>query len=518
MPDVEVRLAEASPETGLGTRALRGILSGFAQSAVQRFVSFGSQLALAALLRPADFGLIGLATGIAGIVQSMTDVGVEEVLVRRRRRFDIWCAAAFWTMLALLSASGLAIAAIAPFAAIAYHAPGLRGLLLVLAISMPLGAFSVVRGVALRAELRFGFLAAWGSTESLLQALLTVGFAAGGLGAYSFVLPVPIVTVARATAFRAMWRRPVVVWRLPRPRLWRSLIGVSGVTFASKLCMSMIGQGDYVTLGLIAGHAAVGEYWFGFRLAAQPLFILAGNLSGVLFPTLVTLDRDRARQGEAAFKASRLLSTLVMPAAFCQAAIAAPLIDQFFARNWSGSVPVIQLLSVGLGFDAVSWIAGSLLAARGEFSTLLRRLVVQLPVFLLLAAAGARTDGAVGTAASVAFYYVATQPIFVWSVFRTLGVKPRAIASLYLKPAALGAVAVGAGMLAASLLPHGFRIERAVLIAVVTIALYAPLLRWLQPEVAIEIADRIRPFAGRLPRIRTGSSAAPSAVRSPARR
>ena len=60
----------------------------------------------------------------------------------------------------------------------------------------------------------------------------------------------------------------------------------------------------------------------------SPLWILAGNFSGVIFPVLAQLRGDPQRQGDAALKASNLLSFCVMPLAMLQAAAAAPLVDQ----------------------------------------------------------------------------------------------------------------------------------------------------------------------------------------------
>ena len=99
----------------------------------------------------------------------------------------------------------------------------------------------------------------------------------------------------------------------------------------------------------------VGAYFFAFRLAIQPVQLLAGNLSNVLFPILAQLRGDPARQGEAALKASRVLSYVVMPYCFLQAAVAKPLLTLVFADKWLAAIPLMQILSIGLAFDAVSW-------------------------------------------------------------------------------------------------------------------------------------------------------------------
>ena len=123
-------------------------------------------------------------------------------------------------------------------------------------------------------------------------------------------------------------------------------------------------------LGYLAGESAVGRYYFGFPsrgsaacgcwqgISAGSCFLRAGAHSRTI--RIVRLS--------AVLKASILLSYSVMPVACLQAAVAAPLVEQLFRSPLDcHRYPIIQLLSVGLAFDAVSWMAGGLLSARGEY-------------------------------------------------------------------------------------------------------------------------------------------------------
>jgi len=59
------------------------------------------------------------------------------------------------------------------------------------------------------------------------------------------------------------------------------LLRVAGnniANFLSKTIVDMINQGNYIILGLIASQDIVGVYYFGFRVAAQPFWMLAGNI------------------------------------------------------------------------------------------------------------------------------------------------------------------------------------------------------------------------------------------------
>lgn len=470
---------------------LHGVVLMLAQNVVARGCGFLSQLVLARLLLPEDFGVISLTYSVTTIAATLMNVGLDDVLLQRQRGLRLWAGPAFWISLGLALLAGGSVILVSPAAAALYHAPRLVGLLAVLALSMPIGALSSVPGMMLRARMRFGFLAVYGSLEIVGQSLLTVGFAWYGFGAYSFVLPAPILGVVHAVVW---WWVAVPGARLrPQRRRWKYVVGNTVVTLASRTIIAVIGQGDYMVLGLIASQDVVGAYYFGFRLAVQPLWMLAGNFSGVLFPVLVQLGSDPRRQGEAALKASTLLSYCVMPFGLMQAAVAGPLVTLAFGARWISSIPIIELLSVGLALDAVSWVAGSLLTARGEFRAGLRYLLFQVPVFFVLVTIGAVLGQGVGVAWGVSLFYASTQPIFVCRVFLRVGVGTRHVLLLYLRPTAYSVVAIGAG-LSVSMLPvlASAPLGRVIVTGAIGTTLYAFLVKWQAPEIWNELAGRFR--------------------------
>ena len=56
-----------------------------------------------------------------------------------------------------------------------------------------------------------------------------------------------------------------------------------------------------------------------------------------------------------------------MPLGFLQAALSDPALRLISSPQWHGSIILVQILSIGLPFDAASWIANALINARGEF-------------------------------------------------------------------------------------------------------------------------------------------------------
>lgn len=434
----------------LGRSTLIGTSWLIAQNAGTRIIGFGSQIVLAKLLAPADFGNLGLALTVTTIASVIANFGVDDVLLQRQRHLRFWAMSGFLASLGLGLVSFIAVIIAAPFAAAIYHSPVLQSLLPLMALAMPLTALATVSTAAIRADLNFRFLAGYATIEFLLLQALTIALALLGFGVYSFAVPIPLMAGLRALVF----------WRLAKPRLGRirrrqlGMMGAnSAAVFGTKVLTAAVGQGDYFVLGLLASKTVVGAYFFAFRLAVQPIQMLAGNLTNVLFPVLAKLRNDPVRQREAALKASRVLAFAVMPYCFLQAAVARPLLNFVFGEKWQTAIPLVEILSIGLAFDAVSWVAGALLQARGEFRRSLAYSCLFFPLFFAMVTLGALRWAGEGVAGAVTLFYTIFAPLYSWSVFHRMGVPFRDVMSIYALPVALAATAAILALLIGALAP-----------------------------------------------------------------
>lgn len=496
-----------SAPSSVASSARQGMLWLFGQSVVSRALQAAAQIALAWLLVPADFGLIGLAYTITAIVGGLFSLGFEDVLLQRHRGLRVWTGTVFWMSLAAGFLGGVALLLAAPMAASLYGQAPLVGLIAIIALGAPIGALATIPSAILRASLNFRLLAAVSLGEAVFTSAFSIALAATGFGAYSFVLPVPFIAAGRVFV---LWRaarssaaaRGDAKWDLAFPRRarrsWR-LVPAASAALGTSLLTTIVAQGAYIALGLIVADAvAIGLYFFAFKLAVQPLRMLAGSFSAVLFPALVQYRNDPRRQRDAALQVSQMLSIVVMPLCFLQAALAASLLEVFFAPRWQGSAPIVQLLSLGLAFDASSWAAGAFLNARGEFKRGFVYSLIAAPVFIAVVSAGALIQGSLGVAAAVALFYALLAPVYCYAVFRQAGSTGwREIARIYAGPALLSGAATGVSYACvAAVWPSPLALLCAT--PLLTISIYVPLLRLVCPEPYRRVRQQV--FALRRPR------------------
>jgi len=381
---------------------------------------------------------------------------------------------------------------IAPLAALLYHSSDFVPLTLICSIGIPLTAMTTVPTVLLRTKLNFRFVAVYNVAEFVAVQILTVVLAFKGFGPYSFVIPTPILAFVRLVVFCAV--APFSLKRRFRFTQVAYLIRSGSAVFTSKFLIQLISQGDYFVLGVTSTKAEVGLYYFSFKLATQTVWIVAGNISNVVAPMLVKFSGRVREQVAVTWSVCRLMAFVAIPVCFLQALESQSVIRIFFGGKWFGAFPIVAILSIGLGLDAVTWITAAFMNARKEYGRGLAYTAAFAPLFFALVYAGARLDGAIGVAVGVGVYYALYGPIMSGLVLSRYEVKWAAVLGLFVRPTLLAVAAcaiAAADRLApwpAVLLP-----VQVVLECVVWAGAYIALLALFNREVLLDVAGRFLP-------------------------
>ncbi|MGC1302345.1 MAG: oligosaccharide flippase family protein [Caulobacteraceae bacterium] len=476
-------------QPSLGRTTVLGAAWAFGQNVGFRAINFLSQLFLARILAPTDFGQIALVLTMNAFLTPLTDFGIEDVLVSRIKALRYWIGPAFGLSITLaLLGAGLMMAA-SPLLAVVYRAPNFVGLTIPLALNMALSGLSTIPVAKLRAELKFGALSSYNLIEFLVIQTATVVLAWGGLGAYAFVLPLPFTATIKALFF---WKlAPIPMHNAFRFGTWRFLLGRSGLAFGGRLLTGVREQGDNVLLGLLATEATVGAYALGFRLAAQPVYLLIRSLSVALFPAMATLAADPVRQTSMAVRAARILAYVVTPFTFLEAVLAAPLVKMLFGPKWLPAAPFIEILSIGLAFEVLPCVSGALATARGRFHFQFRAALVSTSCFVVAIALGYWLHGPIGMAFAVSAYFAVMSIAYGLFAFHPMPGLYRTVLELWAAPFLLSAVGIGGGrLLADSLAPEGNILADVILTTVFGGTIYLGLLGAMHRRALRELAGK----------------------------
>jgi len=346
-------------------RTVSGVLWTLGSSLVGQVLQYVVQLILTWLLVPEDFGLVGLATNITGLVAVVSGLGLAQALIQRRDIDQGHKDAAFWVGLWVGAALSLLVALAAPVLAWLYDDARVLPILIVSGLGFPLSAITAVQSALLRREMKFGQIArieVCGGT--VLQCASSVALALCGAGPYAIVLG-------------SLLRLPLTTWLYARATSYRPGRGVERGKLRELWSfgghMTVAGIVDYVTFSLdsfvlprLLGMTALGLYAWATRLVTFPLFRVATAVTAVGFPAFSQIQHELPRMRRAYLKMVRYVAFLCFPMMAGLGCLAPEFVTGCFRAEWHDAVPVIQVLTVLGAFLAIGTTVGPVFQARAR--------------------------------------------------------------------------------------------------------------------------------------------------------
>jgi PST family polysaccharide transporter len=431
----------------LRSESIRGVKWIAVQNYGAKFISFAVLAVLARLLEPAAFGIVALASVYVTFLQVFQDQGFSDAIVQREALEDDHVHSAFW----FSTGCGLVLFALSvPMAGVVAHIvarPALAPVIRWLSIDFVLTAVSGPAVALLTRALEFRALATRTVISNVAGGLVGVAMAFAGAGVWALVGQVLVQGIVEIVIVYA-----AVAWR-PRLRfsarhqkdLYRfgvNMLVVNVMTFASR-------QGDDLLVGVVLGPVALGYYTLAYRLLLVATDFFIATMSAVAFPVFSRLQDEPVRLRQALLEATRLSSTVAVPAFVMMSLTASSLISVAFGPNWGPSVPVLQVLAfIGI-VHSVFYFGQNAIKARGKPGWLVviatSNTIVNLAGFMIAVHWGIV---AVAAAYVIRGYLLAPVPLLI--LRRVLDMRLKVYLRLLVVPAAACAVmAMSVGAVAA---------------------------------------------------------------------
>ena len=326
-----------------------------------RAIGLVSVIVLARLLEPKDFGIVAVALSAAAFVELFGWIGLRQALLRvpdpDRSHYDT-----AWTIqliLFLLLAVGMI--AIAPLAAHFYGNPAVTGILCAMSLRMVALAVSNIGIVDFERDMTFG-------REMTMRLCARVASLVVSLVA-AYLLRNYWALVIGMIAYSVFWAIGTYVAHPFRPR-WglerrAEILGVSLWMFVSTFSEWVQSQIERLVLGRFSPVATVGLYSVSKDLSIIFTAEIATALNRVTF---VTVARDQEKGGGAGNVAIVIgaYATIVAPLAAGLVATAPDTIAVLLGAKWLPAVPLMRIIALYTGVQAVYLMVGSVLQASGQ--------------------------------------------------------------------------------------------------------------------------------------------------------
>lgn len=397
---------------------------------------------LARLLSPADFGLIGVASAIIGILMIFSQIGIGAALVQLTPLTPSHAAAAL--ALSLLFASVMAGVLLSGADSIAsfFQMPELRKILYALSMVFPMAALSTVSEAILQRMMCFRLLAAaMLLSYGLGYGLVGIVCANLGFGVWALVAAILAQNFLRTSCLLIAYPRGLALAKVnikAATQLLRFGLGLSLGRVANQLAT----QGDNLIVGKLMASDAVGVYGRAYQLASLPANLLGSIIDKVLYPALAAVQSENVRLRRGFLRALRAAVATALPFSAVLVVLAPEVILFLLGPEWGEVVLPFQLLSVALVFRTSYKICDSLARAAGTVYRQAWRHWIYAVAVIVGSAVGqvwGLAGVAFGVAGAVALHYVLMLRLSV----NLTGVTWSEIGIIHLSAAPLGLTVVG---------------------------------------------------------------------------
>ncbi len=334
------------PETtSLRQKATSGVVWTAVQKYSVTFITFVSDIVLARLLSPYDFGCIEMLAIFMLLSETLVNGGFGAALIQKKRPTqEDYSTIFFWNigMAALIYAIlFLCAPAIARF----YKIPLLSSVLRVQGLVLFVYAFNIVQTNQLRKQFRFKALAIVSVITSIIALGVTILMAYTGLGVWSLVAKNLIATGLTSLIFwfYVKWRpRFVFSWQS-----FKELFGFGFYMFLSNLVTSFSAKLQGLLIGKVYSPSTMGFYAKASGTEGVASTTISQILDQVTFPLYAEAQDDLKRLGDIVKRLVLALSYVTFPLMFIMILVAKPMFILLYSEKWLQSVPYFQVLCIG---------------------------------------------------------------------------------------------------------------------------------------------------------------------------
>lgn len=321
-------------------------ISGMIWSGIQRFgtmgIGFISNMVLARLLTPEDFGCMGMVLIFITLSNTFIDAGFGSALIQKNNPTDTDYSSIFYFNIVLSFVLYGLLYLISPLIADYYNIEILTELMRVIGVVLIINAFSIIQYSVLRKRLLFKKLAIINIVSATISTITAIILALLGYGVWTLVIRT-ILQQALMSFF--LWI--VIRWRpclLFSMQSIKSLGKFGGMILMANLVESLYHEIYSIIIGKAFSVKDLGYYTQAKRLEEVPTKSLSMAINQVTYPIYSTIQDNKAQLKNMVRQSIEYVSYFVIPMYALLMIIAKPLIILLFTDKWLASIPLFQIL------------------------------------------------------------------------------------------------------------------------------------------------------------------------------
>jgi O-antigen/teichoic acid export membrane protein len=329
---------------GLAHKAAAGAVWSVAQNLVTRVTAFVTVLILARLLSPTDFGVVTIAATLIPILQVLADLGITMYVIQHPAPSKLIYDTYFWITSSIALVGAVALVLLAPLIAQLFGEPTAGPVMQALAPTALLVSLGAVPQTILRRGLRFRAIAVQSTIAAIVSQVVAIAAAVVGLGVWALVLQnltqqfLATLLAWGATRFRPSFEFSRSELRL-MVRFGGNYVVSTGIQTAAQLLINFI-------ITSVLGVTALGYLNIVQRLIRVVTDVVLSavlQVSTVAF-AMIRGSAERLRSGYLR-SFSTMYAVLVLVMVFI-AASAEHLVPFMYGNQWQASIGPGQVLAL----------------------------------------------------------------------------------------------------------------------------------------------------------------------------
>lgn len=365
-------------------------ISGVVWSTVQRFgsmaITFASNIVLARLLSPSDFGCIGMLMIFISLANTFIDGGFGSALIQKKLPTkEDYSTIFYWNIfLAIILYSVLFISS--PAIARFYKIPLLADVLKVQGIVLLFNSLCIIQHNQLRKQLQFKKLAIVEIVAALLSLAVAIVTACYGWGVWSLVAQQLSLGLFKAILlwFLNSWR-PILVFSW---KSFKELFKFGGFMLLSSLFATLSNEIQGLLVGRRFTSATMGLYTQAYRLEGSAATAVSSVIDQVTYPVMAAVQDDRQKLISALKRFIQIPAYICSPIMALMIVIAKPVIILLYSAKWIDCVPYFQILCTAGLAVCLQGSANNSIAAIGKSNIFFKWTIIKRTLTIVLCVAG----------------------------------------------------------------------------------------------------------------------------------
>ena len=305
-------------------------------------ISFISNIILARLLSPDDYGCIGMLAIFIALSNTFVDGGFGSALIQKQKPTQEDYSTIFFFNIGLSVILYCVLYFSAPFIAYYYKTPLLNSVLRVQGIVLVINAFCIIQTNKLKKELQFKKTSIISLAAAAISVSAAIWMAYSDFGVWALVYQQIIFS---SVTLILLW-----IWSRWRPSLvfsmtsFKGLFSFGGFILLTSLVSTFCNNIQGLLIGRFFNPATMGHYTQAKKLEDLAVSTVSTTVDQVSYPVLSSVNNQREAMINATRKFSMVVAYVVFPLMILLVLIAEPVITLLYSNKWMASIPYFQIL------------------------------------------------------------------------------------------------------------------------------------------------------------------------------